>query len=71
MPGSPLGPDTQEVSHDFSLQTETNNRKRIPHLLVIIFNIPKSCVTLELRIVVRNIVRSPEKDFLHVFAAIV
>ena len=53
--GSPLGPDTQEISHVFHIQTENqenNNRNRIPHLLVTIFKIPNSLVHLELRIVV-------------------
>ena len=49
---APEGPDTLEISGI-----------RITHLLSTIFKIPKSQANLELRIVVRNIVRSPENDF--------
>ena len=63
---APEGPDTLEISHELSFHTERPrkpNRIRITHLLSTIFKIPKSQVNVELRIVVRNIVRSPEKDF--------
>ena len=72
--GSPLGPDTQEIGLVFHIQREkpeNPNRIRVSHLLVTVFKIPKSLVNLQLRIVVRNIVRSLESTSSEYFAAIV